>query len=124
MVAYSFKERFAEPITSGTKRQTIRAERKRHARPGEVLQLYQGMRTRHCRLILRAQCLDVKPIRIDLVEQTVTAGIECINTRKALDAFARRDGFSDWDDMHDFWMIEHSGKETFSGVLITWTDAA
>lgn len=45
MVAYSFQKRFVEPIRSGRKRQTIRADRKRHARPGEVLQLYSGMRT-------------------------------------------------------------------------------
>jgi len=35
MVAYSFRARFREPILVGAKRQTIRADRKRHARPGE-----------------------------------------------------------------------------------------
>ncbi|MEJ0016825.1 MAG: ASCH domain-containing protein [Acetobacteraceae bacterium] len=47
MVAYSFKRDFAAPILAGIKRQTIRADRRRHARPGEVLQLYTGMRTKH-----------------------------------------------------------------------------
>jgi hypothetical protein len=58
MVAYSFKERFAEPILNGTKGGTIRASRKGplraatggHAKPGEELQLYTDMRTRNCRL--------------------------------------------------------------------------
>ncbi|MFK5597639.1 hypothetical protein ACFZ8E_11600 [Methylobacterium sp. HMF5984] len=51
MVAYSFKARFAAPILAGTKAQTIPAERtgrSRHARPGEQLQLFSGMRTKHC----------------------------------------------------------------------------
>jgi hypothetical protein len=43
MVAYSFNPIFVGPILAGTKRQTIRAERKRHARPGEAMQLYTGM---------------------------------------------------------------------------------
>ena len=52
MVAYSLKPRFIPPILSGAKRQTIRAiSRRRHAIPGETLQLYTGMRTKQCRLI-------------------------------------------------------------------------
>lgn len=39
MVAYSFRKRFGPPILAGTKAQTIRADRKRHARPGEEVQL-------------------------------------------------------------------------------------
>jgi len=34
MVAYSFKARFAAPILAGTKWQTIRADRRRHAPTG------------------------------------------------------------------------------------------
>jgi hypothetical protein len=63
-VAYSFQRRFVAPILAGTKRQTIRAERKRHARPGEVVSLYHGMRTRQCFLIAQAPCVDVQPIRL------------------------------------------------------------
>jgi len=66
MVAYSFRARFREPILVGAKRQTIRADRKRHARPGEQLQLYTGMRTRECAIIARALCSQVMPVRIDV----------------------------------------------------------
>ena len=52
MVAYSFKSQFEEPIVAREKRQTVRGFRKRHARPGEPIQLYVGMRTRNCRKIL------------------------------------------------------------------------
>jgi uncharacterized protein YqfB (UPF0267 family) len=107
MVAYSFQKRFAEPILAGTKSQTIRADRKRHARPGEELQLYTGMRTKHCRLIARVQCIGIRPITLDLAEDMP-------------DAFAHRDGFADWEDMRAFWRQFHPGVETFTGVLILW----
>ena len=58
MVAYSFNSRFEVAIREGWKTQTIRAGRKRHARPGEMLQLFCGMRTAHCRKALLASGLD------------------------------------------------------------------
>lgn len=63
-VAYSFQQQFAEPILAGTKGGTIRAQRsgRGHARPGEELQLYTGMRTKHCRLICRKPCIAVTRI--------------------------------------------------------------
>ncbi len=107
MVAYSFKRRFVEPILAGTKRQTIRAERKRHARPGEELQLYTGMRTKHCKLIARVMCVGIRPITLVLAEDLP-------------DTFAQRDGFASWDAMKEFWRKEHPGVEEFHGVLIMW----
>ena len=67
MVAYSFKAQFADRIRAGEKCQTIRAQRKRHARPGEPMQIFTGMRTKHCeRIIPDPLCLAVDPIRINL----------------------------------------------------------
>lgn len=121
MVAYSFKAQFADPIFSGRKRQTIRGQRRRHARPGEELQLYTGMRTRQCRLIGRATCTGVTCIAIVL-----TGSPEVLipnRTVPDLDGFARADGFTCWQDLHDFWQREHGPTEHFSGVLIEWTPA-
>lgn len=122
MVAYSFKARFADPILDGTKRQTIRAPRKRHARSGEELQLYTGMRTKSCKLIRRAKCLDVSTVRLDFdatrveVLETGTAW----TTIDECNAFAVADGFTDWKDMHAFWRKEHPDIDAFEGVLIRW----
>lgn len=125
MVAYSFKGRFAEPILSGTKRQTIRADRKRHARPGEELQLYTGMRTRSCRLIGRAICLAVSPVRLGFGKDPfVEVHHHTAAWPSELDLFARSDGFSDWRDMAAFWTAEHPDAAIFSGVLIQWGDLA
>lgn len=138
MVSYSFRPRFVAPIQAGTKRQTIRAVRtgrSRHARPGEELQLYTGMRTRQCKLIGKAICKMVTPISIHIPEGMIklTApegtcfdGVapqgmvtQLILQRQQLDDFAALDGFRDWSDMREFWMDTHDADE-FEGVMITW----
>ena len=122
MVAYSFKERFETPIREGWKTQTIRAARLRHARSGEMLQLYVGMRTAQCRLILpEVRCTEVMKVVISfdgegVIERVVTDGVAV----RDLDAFAVRDGFTDIDDMSEFWRKEHGPCGLFHGVLIEW----
>lgn len=131
MVAYSFKQRFAPPIlaglvpgplVAGMKRQTIRADRKRHARPGEELQLYTGMRTRSCHLLGRATCTSATPIRLLLGPASAVeiGGEPAITDATGLDVFARLDGFADWPDLCAFWAAEHAALNEFSGVMIRW----
>lgn len=135
MVAYSFKQRFATPIlaglvpgplVAGMKRQTIRADRKRHARPGEELQLYTGMRTASCQLLGRAACTSVLPIRLLLGSTPLVeiGGEPVIAGAKGLDLFAQRDGFGDWPDLCGFWAAEHEALTDFSGQLIRWEPSA
>lgn len=144
MVAYSFKDRFVDPIRVGLssvslsfdctpKRQTIRAiGKRRHARPGEVLQLYYGMRTKQCRSIGVARCVSVEGVLLkwsewqsfctyDIVEREPGVWRRIGDTRPIADreTFAIEDGFADFDDMATFWMNEH-GPNTFEGVLIKW----
>lgn len=125
MVAYSFQTRFAAPILAGTKRQTIRADRRRHARPGEELQLYTGMRTRQCKLIGRATCRDVRWVALQFDTETARDAVEVDGVSQAdlavLHAFARADGFESWFDLKGFWRLVH-GVSRFEGVLIEWED--
>lgn len=123
MVAYSFKGMFADPILMGGKTQTIRAHRKRHARSGEELQLYTGMRTKKCRLLGRATC-------------TVATSIELVfgshpyfdipkfgrYEGEALNTFARNDGFEHWAQLAAFWRLNHGRIERFEGTIIYWKD--
>jgi len=143
MVAYSFKERFIKPIEVGLssvrlsfdpepKTQTIRGiGKKRHARPGENVQLYYAQRTKQCRLLGVARCLAAPGIRIFVKQERVE--IEAIphmaeNARTltmaaTLDRFAISDGFGDWADMRQFWIDEHSELVRlgpFVGVLVRW----
>jgi hypothetical protein len=138
MVAYSVKERFIAPIEVGLglpitgpasvafpapKLQTIRAVgKRRHARPGEIIQIYYAMRTSFCRLIGVARCVDVVPLVFDFafVNRSITARIDGQRLRRdEMDDFARRDGFDDHADMARFWRDEHP-FERFEGVLIRW----
>lgn len=123
MVAYSFKKHFAEPIVAGRKRQTLRDDRKRHARVGETLQLYTGMRTKHCRMIGTATCLAVSRIRLDFEDgrvESVETGL-ALTTLEELDAFAVYDGFPDWRALERFWRKEHPDvAAAWEGVRIQW----
>ena len=123
MVAYSFKQRFASRILDGSKRQTIRADRRRHARPGEQLQLYTGMRTKHCKLIARVACEIVSPVRL-VFDATGGAQAFEVDGRLLLEpamlTFARADGFNSIEDMAAFWRAEHPGIDDFRGWVIRW----
>lgn len=126
MVAYSFQKMFVDPIRSGRKCQTIRADRRRHAREGEELQLYTGMRTKQCRLIGRATCVCAIPIRINFSTMypgdVVVVGAGPRIWAQDLDRFAHADGFNDWPAMRAFWEEQHPNVLLFVGVIIYWTD--
>lgn len=117
MVAYNFQARFAEAVARGTKSQTIRAPRKdgRHAKQGDALQLYTGMRTRQCRKLRDAVCHDACPI---LIEAHRVLTFEPQEIHEDLDRFARYDGFVDWQEMRE-WFTDTHGLP-FQGVLIRW----
>lgn len=125
MVAYSFQKRFIEPIQAGTKVHTIRANgKRRHVRPDEMIQLYFGMRTEHCRKIITDQtCSWVVPITMIVGASSFNKvevwGLEMDAT--TLDDFAITDGFKNAADMHDFWLKMH-GECVFKGQLIGWGD--
>jgi hypothetical protein len=122
MVAYNFQSRFAQPIKRGEKSHTIRKNgNRRHARPGEMVQLYTGMRSSACKKILDPDpvCVFCKVIRIDVGQDTIHGitvdGLDVGN----YEAFAQSDGFKGLDDMHEFWLDFH-GVGLFVGSMIGW----
>ncbi len=140
MVAYSFNKMFRDPILAGLeagpwvpgmKRHTIRLERKRHARVGEAVQLYTGMRTRQCTLIGTAICNQVAPIHVYLspadaggrVSIRVPDAPLVYTTSEQLDHFARCDGFTDWAELLAFWARAHPDTGLFVGVIVNWEPA-
>ncbi len=115
MVAYNFKPRFADAVERGEKRQTIRREGKRvHAKPGDKVQLYTGMRTKNCRKLGEAVC--TYSGYVGLRETGLTLGSLPHITA---DQFARLDGFAHFDDMLDWFRDTHGLP--FIGRLIQWT---
>lgn len=122
MVAYNFQARFADPIKRGEKSHTIRKNgKRRHAKPGESLQLYTGMRTRSCSKIVKHDpvCVFCKTIHIHVGESTIHGVF--IEGQPVIDpeAFAIADGFKSLADMHAFWLDFH-GVGIFQGSMIGW----
>lgn len=130
MVALSFQKQFRAPILAGTKRHTIRGERKVPIRPGQALQLYTGMRTRFCAKIGDAVCKSVRSIMIVLPDSELGAkvvihdGAGGLTTifPLGLDEFAVSDGFGNWLEMASFWAKHHPRVNVFEGFIIRWTN--
>jgi hypothetical protein len=121
MPAINFQQRFAEAVESGEKRQTIRRIRKRPIKVGDHLFFYTGQRTKQCRYLTWHLCRGVRIISIDLDAIWIHAGDGKPKTAmigKALDRFAKKDGFQDWPEMRDWFCRRHSLP--FDGVLIEW----
>lgn len=96
---------------------------RRHARSGEELQLYYGMRTRSCRLIGEARCTAVWPVILWFTAGSIAAMIDGkLLTPRKMAAFAVGDGFKDALEMAAFWSHENGTRDgdKWSGVLITW----
>lgn len=132
MVAYSFKQQFELPIQTRAKRQTVRGFRARHARPGEDIQLYVGMRTKVCRKILTPDpiCTRLRLINIAVGDpMRPVPSIELdgmILNPEQVERFAVADGFHATNSIpasalfNAFWTINHPGVWYFSGVVIEW----
>lgn len=140
MVAYSFKTRFADPILHGLgvpagprriypKRQTVRAiGKKRHARPGELVQLYTGLRTKQAKKLGEAVCMRTAPIKIAFpwVVGAFDVGIDVyidgrLLTEVATRTFVQDDGFLSIDDFVMFWEHNHGIEKPFEGIIIYWS---
>lgn len=68
MPSYSFQEQFVAYIEDESNGHTVRRERNSrapHAKPGDKVYLYFGMRTKWCRKIGEATCSAMRRIRID-----------------------------------------------------------
>lgn len=141
MVAYGFKPFFGPQIEDRTKTHTIRGNRRRHAHVGELVQLFVGMRTRHCRKIIAdPTCIAVLPIVI-MSSDLLDAGIAYIEIdgrplhRDEIEPFAKSDGFDPArlvglapsrligatarETMGRFWRESHEGRR-FEGVIVRW----
>jgi len=118
MVAYNFQAQFADDVESRKKRQTIRAwGKKRHAFPGEPVQLYTGQRTAHCRKLVDPDphCNLRAPITIDFC--TVRLAFKMLDVDE-IDQMAEADGFTDRHEFFEFFRKAHGFP--FEGLLIGW----
>ena len=117
MPAYSFKARFVSDIEKGIKRQTIRPRRKRPTRPGDILYLFTGMRTKACRKLCNALCRDVLPI--DIFEDVVVLNGQELEGLAHL-ALAKADGFETIEVFHGFFRRQYGLPLVDKMELIKW----
>ncbi len=140
MVAYNFKAQFEAQIASGSKRQTVRKNRSRHARVGETIQLYIGQRQMYCRKIRPdVVCLAVHDIEIctsrliDEVLASIAIDGHYLSATN-IEAFAKADGFElqhrtnsrpHWTRRYAMgqFFLNAYGEGRFTGKLIMWGPA-
>lgn len=94
--------------------QAMAIGKRRHARPGDALQLYTGMRTKACRKLRDAKC--TLAIAITISSDGVKIGSR--NSPLLSKSIAKKDGFKDFAEMAA-WFDKTHGLP-FSGVLISW----
>lgn len=125
MVAFNFQPRFAASVRSGAKRQTIRPAAR--VRPGQMVQLYTGLRQRGRAVKLRPDqvCTLVWPVGLDVgptcFGEMIVNGMRLQGWDR--DRLAIDDGFATLADMHRFWLRRH-GVGRFEGHLIRWAPPA
>lgn len=130
MGAYNFKSQFEPDIMADLKRHTIRAKRRHPDKPGSLLSLFVGMRTKKCRLLKRRLCVKVQDISIGPFEITRRGKTESVTqvlingillTACEMESLAKSDGFKSFAEMERFW----DGRLPFEGDIIHWeSDAA
>ena len=116
MVAINFSLEFAPAVEAGIKTQTIR-ERAR-AKPGDLLQLYTGQRTKDCRKLVNPDPVCVDVTYIGLTARGITLGDKS-RFPSNIDDIARLDGFSDYAAMWK-WFSERYETASFAGYVIRW----
>lgn len=123
MGLYNFMARFEAPIMAGTKRHTIREERKHPDKPGDTMHLYVGLRHVGARLLFRAPCVKVEKISIaggwdalsgDFLGEICIDGVRL--DRDELEQLAKCDGFESHAEMMEFWR----GRLPFVGRIYHW----
>lgn len=111
-----FKQRFVEPILTGSKIHTLRLRRKKPPKLGETLYMYTGLRTNNSELICKNHTLlgEQKTwVRIDFVMSDKKAIIEyrlkvCVDGFRLSDQqlydFVINDGFTGIADFVEYWI--------------------
>ena len=114
MVALNFQPQFADDVAAGRKTQTIR--RSARAQAGQVLQLYTGQRTKACRKLADAVCIDCG--YVGLTERGISLW-DASRYPRNKDDFARADGFENYATMWK-WFSERYKTNSFTGYIIRW----
>ena len=121
MVAYNFMKSLAPLVEAGVKSHTIRNNNRngRHAKVGDKLQLYTGMRTKSCRKLRDTICLAIHEIKIEnpAVRILIDSAWVELSASQVLQ-LAIADGFASIDEFFNYF------TEPRDLVLIVWDEVA
>lgn len=104
MVAFNFQPRFGPAILDGRKLHTFRLTAR--CKPGDKMQLFTGQRTKECVLLREVVCAYVDHFTV--IDDA------------SMNAFARADGFDDWQDMRLFFLDQYDKEFPLFGFLHGW----
>jgi hypothetical protein len=117
MAALNFQKWIVPKIEKGNKPGTIRQKRRRPIKIGELLYLYTGMRTKHCRQLLFSPKVHYGSIPIRITEDAIyLSDVALFESMK--DPFAKLDGFKSYADFLTFFRDTYGLP--FEGVWILW----
>jgi hypothetical protein len=118
-----FKKRFVEPINKGTKIHTFREEPKRMPKPGEILHMYTGLRTKHCELIGKDKTLkSMQMLLMIFTGGRISVFVDLKRLTKSVrEELYVNDGFANEADFLAYWNPEREEKK-FEGIIFHWTD--
>jgi hypothetical protein len=125
---YNFQARFVPFILAESKTHTIRAMRVYPDKPGNILHLYTGLRTKKAKLLMRVPCVKVETIDIQFRvdsgyhEHVEWPSIKVDDEELSADEreqLARRDGFQNFAEMMEFWRAPKN-RLPFRGHIIHW----
>lgn len=121
MPAFNFHRKFADAVSRGQKRMTIRAERKDYRRwsVGTPVSLYTGMRSSGCTLLGRSTLVRRSDIQISASRVWVDGELLPQNEVEQL---ARSDGFESSTEFIDWFSHPRQVGDfvMFYGVLYAW----
>lgn len=125
-----FKKRFEPSIVSGLKVHTIRADKGNRWKPGTVMHMATGTRTKNYNCFMVATCQAVQSIVMQLRTGPNGADIEVYIDDKAMltepdmEKLAISDGFTNMLDFKQWWVPElvFLPSRRYEGKIIHWTD--
>jgi hypothetical protein len=130
-----FKKQFAAKILDGTKKFTIRNERKISPKVGETIHMYSGLRTKYTELISKEHkytgCQKVKIVIEKLKPEGFYLEIHVWNIDSPFfvhalhdsqrSNFVKHDGFKSQRDFCEYWIEGHQ-RLTAIRTIYHWTD--
>lgn len=121
-----FKQQFVQPILDGTKINTIREDANRRWKPGIMMHMATGIRSKYYKCFKETPCISTERIFMTL-DYTLHISIGWNNSRELYipdkEILAKNDGFENFRAFEDYWYpIISKNDGLFSGRIIHWTD--